>query len=359
MEAERPRQISPRYKQERPVVPTEPPTRFRRIANANRDWGLTRTLAGYEARTPSVGGKAPKWVLTSLTDPNDFYIAKLGATNGRAETFTELFNNQLGEALGFEMAHSGVARLDAPVTTGDDLSPNPTPSVLGGEIYFLTKNFRASSERLVHGSLMIEEVFGAKQETERIHYKSEQAFYGVDFLKEVIEAFCKNDASAVFAKFVEMLIFDALLGSMDRHAQNWGVLQGTSLPGSYRFSPIFDSARALLWSLPEAKLLAYNDDQELLGRYVDASKPCIGPPRKHPKVNACNHFDVVESLGAMHPHLTKGPLARVSSGTVSVAEKLLDSFPYVRYLSRVRRRLMLRVLRIRADKIIDISQRFS
>lgn len=339
MEAKQPPR-SPRFKQERPVVPTAPPTRFRRIAGGSKNWGLSRTLTGYEARIPSVGGKAPKWVLTKLVEPNDFYIAKLGATNGRAETFTELFNNQLGEALGFEMAHSGVARLDA-------------------ELYFLTKNFRLRDESLVHGSLMIEQVFGAKQETERIHYKSEQAFYSIDFLKEVIEAFCKSEATVVFAKFIDMLIFDALLGSMDRHAQNWGVLQATSLPERYRFSPIFDSARALLWSLPEAKLLEYNEDKQLVQRYVDSSKPCIGPPRNHPKVNACNHFDVVESLVTLYPHLTKSSLARVSERAVSAATKLLDSFPYIRYLSAVRRRLMLKVLRIRADKMIEISQRFA
>jgi hypothetical protein len=175
---------------------------------------------------PSVGGKAPKWVLTREGNPEDFFIAKLGATNGRAETFTELFNNQLGDALGFEMAHSGVARLDS-------------------ELYFVTRNFRAPGERLVHGSLMIEEVFGTKQETERIHYKSEQSFYGVDFLKQVIEMFCKNDAASVFGKFIEMLVFDALIGSMDRHAQNWGVLQQPSLPERFRFSPIFDSAKGV------------------------------------------------------------------------------------------------------------------
>jgi len=35
----------------------------------------------------------------------------------------------------------------------------------------------------------------------------------------VIEAFCKNDADTVFGKFIEMMVFDALIGSMDRHAQ--------------------------------------------------------------------------------------------------------------------------------------------
>lgn len=287
---------------------------------------------------PSVGGKAPKWVLTNKNSPEDFFIAKLGATNGRAETFTELFNNQLGEALGFEMAHSGVARLDS-------------------ELYFVTKNFRAPGERLVHGSLMIEEVFGAKQETERIHYKSEQAFYGVDFLKQVIEEFCKNDAPVVFGKFIEMLVFDALIGSMDRHAQNWGVLQQTSLPERFRFAPIFDSARALLWLLPERKLLGYHNDEIVLRRYIDASKPCIGPPRNHPKINVCNHFDVTENLMELYPHLLKGPLGKVTEGVIEKASKLLDGFPYLRYLSSSRRKLMLKVLEIRADKMTRIGQR--
>jgi hypothetical protein len=328
---------SPGSKQERPVVPTIPPTRFRRIASSHKRWGLTRTLAGYKAGTPSVGGKAPKWVLTNEKDPNNFYIAKLGATNGRAETFTELFNNQLGEALGFEMAHSGVARLDT-------------------EIYFVTRNFRAEGERLVHGSLMIEEVFGAKQETDRIHHKSEQAFYTIDFLEQVIKEFCKDDAKTVFGKFLEMLVFDALIGSMDRHAQNWGVLQQTSLPERYRFAPIFDSARALLWSLPEKKLLEYDRNETVLGRYIDASRPCIGPPRDHPKINACNHFDVVENLVQRYPHLMRVALARVSVVTVRKATKLLGSFPYLRYFSSVRRKLMLKVLQIRTEKMLGIAQ---
>src|ERR1700691_1611302 len=201
---------------------------------------------------------------------------------------------------------------------------------------------------------MIEELFGTKEETERVHVKSEQAFYGVDFLQEVIHTFCKDDAPNVFAKFIEMLVFDALIGSMDRHAQNWGVLQQTSLPEHYRFAPIFDSARALLWLLPERTLVRYNSDEGLLKKHVDASKPCIGPPRNHPKVNVCNHFDVVQSLWKLYPHLMKAPLERIAKRAVQEAAHLLDSFPYFRYLSPVRRKLMLKVLKIRVDRLMEI-----
>jgi hypothetical protein len=101
-------------------------------------WGLTRTLPQYVAGTPSVGGKAPKWVLTHKKDPQDFYIAKLGSTNGRAETFTELFNNQIGNVLGFDMAHSGVIRLDFEVLDEDNNRIG-----IESQPYFVTKNFRA------------------------------------------------------------------------------------------------------------------------------------------------------------------------------------------------------------------------
>ena len=156
-----------------------------------------------------------------------------------------------------------------------------------------------------------------------------------------------------------MLVFDALIGSMDRHAQNWGVLQQTSLPERFRFAPIFDSARALLWLLPEAKLIGYHSHETMLRGYVDASKPCIGPPRNHPKVNSCNHFDVVENLMELYPHLLQVPLERVSTGAVRNAARVLDSFPYLRYLSSVRRRLMLKVLEIRADRMMKIAQRLA
>jgi hypothetical protein len=324
--------------QERPPIPIDPPRRFRRVARRGKSWGLSRTMAGYTvAADVGIGGKAPKWVLAHNSKKEDFYIAKLGSKNGRAETLTELFNNQLGQELGFEMAHSGLARLD-------------------GSLYFITRNFRSADERLVHGSLMIEEVFGTTRETERINPRLEQSFYSIDFLKEVIDHFCKADAASVFVKFVEMLIFDALIGSMDRHAQNWGVLQRTSLPERFRFSPIYDSARALLWSLPERKLLRYHQDGSLLSKYIDGSKPCIGPARNHPKVNNCSHFDVVQNLLDLYPHQTVAALSRIPADIETKAGKLLKQFPFDRLLSPLRRRLILKVLKQRADKLQQLLQ---
>src|SRR5258708_3114465 len=149
--------------------------------------------------------------------------SRSSATRMGIEILTKLFNNQLGTALGFEMAHSRLARLD------DDL-------------YFITRNFREEQERLVHSSLMVEQVFAAPKATEQISPNQEQAFYTIDAMRDVIYALCGPDSDAVFQRFVDMLIFDALIGCMDRHAQNWGVLQTTTEPGRRRLPPIFDPA---------------------------------------------------------------------------------------------------------------------
>lgn len=52
-----------------------------------------------------------------------------------------------------------------------------------------------------------------------------------------------------------MLVFGAIIGCMDRHMQrNWGVVVTATTPRQYRFAPIFDSARALLWDYDDARL---------------------------------------------------------------------------------------------------------
>ena len=260
-----------------------------------------------------------------------------------------MFNNQLGMALGFAMAHSGLARLD-------------------GDLYFVTRNFR-EDERLVHGSLMIEEVFEVPKATQHIEHRQEQSFYTIDVIHQVINAFCGGQKSTVFQSFVDMLIFDALIGSMDRHAQNWGVLQTTRTPSHFRFAPIFDSARALFWDIPDGRLMRYHYDEasletdraglwkaeQPLRKYIENSKPCVGPEPNHPKINECNHFDLVLNLKKLYPHQTREGLRKIPLDPGPKAAKILNSFPFDDAFWSVRKRLIIRTLRWRAAKLREIS----
>lgn len=299
-------------------------------------------MPGYEIRQDKqIGGKAPKWVLQGPNGRDDFYIVKFGAKNGPVEVLTELFNNELGRLLTFEMAHSGIARLDE-------------------HLYFVTRNFRRG-EMLVHGSLIVAAVLNEREEVlETIRPAVEQDFYGVDYIYQAIRDYTGRDADAIFQQFVDMLVFDALIGSADRHPKNWGVLRpekddlGTA---GFRLAPLFDSAQALLWDHPEGKLLLLDADSDSLLRYVHSSRPCIGPAKPHPKINGCNHFELFSNLCELYPHQTAEAFARIADKDVArIARRLLGKFPYKRGFSSLRKRVIVKVLRLRSDLLGEVAR---
>jgi hypothetical protein len=215
------------------------------------------------------------------------------------------------------------------------------------------------------GALLVEDCFGAKDQLDSISPRSEQAFYSINFIVDVIKQYCGESSENVLEKFFEMLVFDAVIGSMDRHAKNWGVLRSefAQIQGeehlTFRLAPIFDSARALLWDLPEGRLLLLDNDETALLAYMESSRPCIGPDSGHPKVNDCNHFEFIECLFRLYPHLTRRAFAKIPVEVCQIAGKVLKQFPFNRVFSSLRKRLILKVLYVRADmlKIAALERR--
>ena len=75
-----------------------------------------------------------------------------------------------------------------------------------------------------------------------------------------------------------------------------GVIGSILEPARYRFAAIFDSSRALLWSLGDARVERLLRDGRAFRSHLYRAKPCIGPVRDHPNVNNCSHFDFVVNL---------------------------------------------------------------
>jgi hypothetical protein len=331
------------------------PTRFRRIGQAGRKWDLPRSLPGYFADPDrQVLGASTKYVVRK-TDPKAAqYLIKYAQKHGKRETLTEFFINQLGTALGLKMAHSGLLLADRVPT-------------------FVTRIFTGEDETLTHGSLMIEDCFKQAEavdsrELDAIPKQTEQSFYTIDFVTEVLQRFCEGDFGEVFPPFIEMLVFDALTGSMDRHAQNWGVLGTVVKPFRYRFAPIFDSARALLWSLSEEQISELGPDLGVdepatekslvpLLRHIDRARPCIGPLRNHPKVNKCNHFEFIDTLIRLYPIPVSKAIRKVSNGLGDKSARLMRSFPFRMGFTGRRKRLILRILNIRMQRLENILLR--
>lgn len=145
---------SPRV--ELPIIAV--PAKFRRSGKRGFTWGLPRSFSGYFADPKKqVIGNATKYVIRSQ-DPNDpEYLVKYAQKHGKRETYTEFFLNQLGTALGFRMAHSGLILLD-------------------GTRAFLTTIFTSPEESLRHGSLIIEDYYKEEKALEKVRRQEEQAF---------------------------------------------------------------------------------------------------------------------------------------------------------------------------------------
>ena len=317
------------------------PSKFHRVARRGVNWELPRNFKGYTASSQhkmGIGGAATKCFLSVAGKMEGAYIAKYAHKNGEIETYTELFNNQLGRSLGFEMAHSGIATLD-------------------GVLHFLSRSFRSSGEKLVHASLMVE-TLGLADSKEMASVKTvaqQQGVFDVEFVETFMREFCRSDFEAVFDKFVAMLVFDALIGSMDRHARNWGVLAPDtkeSADGSVRirFSPIYDSARALLWDLADARIAVLSASD--IKRYIEKSTPRIGIPHAE---NRCNHFGLLSFLAAKHKTLLLSNIKKLPPSTMGLASDLISRWPFRNVFSGVRKRAILNILNSRFDRLMSIA----
>jgi len=315
-----------------------------RVGKKGRSWSLPRRFGDYRIAKPeekAISGAAPKWLLIhkrKLPSTADFFIAKAAGQWGELETYTELFINELGSRLGFPMAPAGLARLD-------------------GVLHFLTKSFLLSeNEVLAHGRAMLEEHF-QPTDLKAIHKgRSEQDFYTLDFMETILQHFCAESFDTMLRSYFEMLIFDALVGSMDRHVENWGVILSSTTPRTYRFAPIFDSARSLLWNHDEARLEKLLDEHQFNG-YINRAKPLIGIPGPLPRPSL-NHFGLVQHLLERYGNIVNEPIRRVSPATVRRrATALLGDYPFNLVFSSLRRKLLLKVLATRADRIDECRKK--
>jgi len=315
------------------------PTQLVRDGGYGETWDLPRRFRGFTATylDVSMSGTTPKCFLTKGDSLSGGYIAKFAEKGGPIETYTELFNNQLGMALGFNMAHSGIATLD-------------------GMLHFVSRSFIDNNEQLLHGSLLVEEA-GLANRDELSHIKSaasQQGVYDVDFVQSVIYQVCDKHADEVFAAFVEMLVFDALIGSMDRHPRNWGVLRSATLPTEYRFSPLYDSARALLWNTSDAMLESLEQNEAAFQGYLRRACPRIGLPMSSGHTGTCKHVDLIRYLLKQHKTDTLRAYEKIDVNLRQAVEQLLRRYPFRRVFSRRRGRLILRLLEARQQQLLHL-----
>jgi uncharacterized protein (DUF2164 family) len=265
------------------------------------------------------------------------YIAKFGRKWYAMESVTEYLLNRIGEEWEMRMAESELM-------------------VMGGQVRFLSRYFlNGRTDRLVHGAEIYSSHLNDSTFVKDVEVnKWEGRIFSYQFACEAIETAFPKEKDELIQDFTTMLLFDAVVGAMDRHFYNWGVIMDVRGRKPAVYSPIYDTARALFWNEREAKLASMNSSaserKRFITRYCENSRPKMGLDG----LTTPNHFSFVQHLLAGFPNFSVICNQLLSDSNLDKAFKLLDT-EFVHLLSPVRITLIKYCLEERFLKLRDIA----
>ena len=256
------------------------------------------------------------------------YIAKVGQKYYPNESITEQLLTRIGQLMGLNMAQSRLMWVR-------------------GQLRFLSEYFLRRDESLIHGAeifagyLANDDAFVQKVEAED---RSNEIF-----TLQVVEAAMRSrfpaEAESILQDFVRLIGFDAVVGNNDRHFFNWGVITHISGRRPPRFSPIYDSARALFWNTEEAGLTKFSHAKEFaqhLQKYVRECYPKTG----WDGMESANHFQMIQQIVSERP-IYREALMNLNIPTLPEQVSLLMDKEFSGLFTPLRKRFILDCLRER------------
>lgn len=213
----------------------------------------------------STTGDAPKDFITdseyrpgyrTRQQRSESYIAKVGSKFYPNESITEQLITEIGKIYRLKIADSKLR-------------------VVGPQVRFMSKYFlNRKIEQLTHGAEIYEYSLGKENYAQLVQNKTESDFFTFEMTREALRQLFPENAEKIMKGYVEMLTFDALIGHNDRHPYNWGVIVPIEKSRAAKFSPVYDTARALFWNIPEPRIRQMLTDEQQLEKYV---KNCLAP----------------------------------------------------------------------------------
>lgn len=289
----------------------------------------------------SVPGEAPKDFITAKEytpgriSHQESYIAKVGAKSYPHESIIEQFITRIGQTYGLNIADSKLRLID-------------------GQVRFMSKYFlKRNSQQLTHGAELFEIIFGREDYGKLAETKKEHEVLSFQMVCEALcETFPEYEVKIV-SGFVEMLTFDALIGHNDRHPYNWGVVVPIRKSEPPRFSPIFDTARALFWNeKSEQKVKQMLTDKQQFEKYI---KNCTTAVCWDGEKNV-DYFRLIalvwKNYEVYRPNIERFFPEEYLKNTLKVLENEFGTL-----MSESRTELIAQCLRLRRERLIDAVER--
>lgn len=215
------------------------------------------------------------------------YIAKTGHKWYPNESITEYLLNQLGTIFGIKMADSGLA-------------------IINNQLRFLSKYFLdTQKEELVHGAEIFAGYLQDMNMVKQIEKENmAQDMFTLQFVEKAIIKSFPNQTNTILHELVKLLIYDAFVGNNDRHYYNWAVIRPFNVKNEPHFSPVYDTARGLLWNMSDTNLankVHAQGKEAFIRKYCIQSKPKLGWEGEH----QINHFRLLELIYTNEFYITK------------------------------------------------------
>lgn len=275
------------------------------------------------------------------------YIAKVGHKWYPFESIIEHLLNRTGEVLGLNMAASQLR-------------------MAHGQLRFLSRYFLKpeDGQSMMHGAQIYSAYLGDRDDIgfveEVENRRLSREWFTFQFTEEAVKFLFPHHYQKIMERFVELLLFDAIVGNNDRHFYNWAVITN-NITNNFDpvFSPIYDTARGLFWNESEAKLIenfCYQKgekkgliNEQKLEKYIKNSRPKTGwegwKGKKHE-----NHFELLKLIYHNYPKYRTICNKLLEDVHLDRMKTLIDE-EFKLYFSEIRYKLTLRCLEVRFSKL--------
>lgn len=205
------------------------------------------------------------------------YISKTAAKWYPHEPMIEYMINRVGQVLNLPMNEVKLVKAN-------------------GQLRFLSQYFLNKDQQLIHGAEICGQHLGDMVLADEIanNRKTSRELFTFEFICDSIKSVFPECAEVLISNFVEMLVYDAIVGNNDRHFYNWGVIhtirKSKALP---YFAPIYDSSRGLLWNHTDDSIISnFGYKTHKFKNYLETASPRVSIEAD----KGVNHFELVSFI---------------------------------------------------------------